>query len=392
MRPQRQIVYFATAMSLVNLGDTLLYVILPTYYTHLGLIPFQVGILLSVNRWVRLATNHLVEYGYRRYPSDLWLLGAFFLGSLACTIYGFATAFFLFLLARIGWGIAYSLLRQAGIMHVVSCSAEKALAEQMGYFTGINALWRTSGLFLGGLCHDMLGFAVTFIGLGILSLLSLPLARLSQRSSSMAVRSAGGGKEGKGRRSFVCFGIVMGLVGGGMIFSTLGLILKTNFGDSFSLAGFAVGAATVTGLVMAMRQLFDGLGGPILGAVMDRFGRDRAIGWLFLSGAGLLFLTGLQATILGLVALILMYFICATALYTVLYAQSGQRGSRAVASFATAMDLGMSVGPLIGWGIAQFGLPLSSIFMTCAFFYAVGAAVAFRTLKDRWRGGVPISS
>jgi predicted MFS family arabinose efflux permease len=383
MRPQRQIVYFATAMSLVNLGDTLFYVVVPTYYTHLGLIPFQVGILLSVNRWIRLATNHLVEYGYRRYPSDLWLLGAFFLGSVVCTVYGFAATFFVFLVARVGWGIAYSLLRQAGIMNVVSCSSEKDLAEQMGYFTGINALWRTSGLFLGALCHDVLGFAVTFIGLGILSLLSLPLGRQSQKRPKREDRHAVAGQERKGTWSFVCFGTAMGLVGGGMIFSTLGLVLKTKFGGTVSLAGFAVGAATVTGLVMGMRQFIDGLGGPFLGAFMDRIGRERAIGWLFLAGSGLLFLVGLQSSILGLVALITMYFMSATALYTVLYAQAGQSGPRAVASFATAMDLGMSIGPMIGWGIAQFELPLSSIFMTCAFFYGVGAAVAFRTLAER---------
>ncbi len=386
MRPRREIVYFATAMSLVNLGDTLFYVIVPTYYTHLGLLPFQVGILLSVNRWVRLATNHLVEYGYRRYPSDLWLLGAFFLGSAVCTVYGFAATFTLFLLARIGWGIAYSLLRQAGIMRVVSCSSEKDLAEQMGYFTGINALWRTSGLFLGALCHDVLGFAATFIGLGILSLLSLPLGRQSQKRRERTDRHAGAGREQQGTWSFVCFGIVMGLVGGGMIFSTLGLVVKTHFGDTISVAGFAVGAATVTGFVMGMRQFMDGLGGPVFGALMDRMGRERAIGWLFLSGSGLLFLVGFQSTLLGLVALIILYFVCATALYTVLYALAGQSGPRAVASFATAMDLGMSIGPMIGWGIAQFEFPLSTIFATCASFYAVGAAVAFRTLERRRKG------
>ena len=63
------------------------------------------GILLSVNRCVRLGTNHLAEYCYRRYPSDLWLLGAFLLGSITCTVYGIATFFLLFLIARIGWGI-----------------------------------------------------------------------------------------------------------------------------------------------------------------------------------------------------------------------------------------------------------------------------------------------
>lgn len=387
-RPQRQIVYFATAMSLVNLGDTLFYVIIPTYYTHLGLIPFQVGILLSVNRWVRLATNHLAEYSYRRYPSDLWILGAFFLGAVVCTIYGLATTFILFLLARTGWGIAYSFLRQAGVMHVVSCSSEKGLTEQMGYLTGINALWRTSGIFLGGLCHDHFGFTATFVGVGILSFLALPLNRLSRKQEAMPNRRARTGKESGRNGALICFGIVMGVVGGGMIVSTLGLVLKTRVGESFYLAGFLVGIATLTGFVMAMRHLIDGVGGPILGAIVDRIGRGRAIAGLFLLGSSLLLVTGLQENIVGLVVVIMLYFTCATALYMSLYAQAGQNGPRSIAAFATAIDFGMSVGPLIAWGIAQFRLPLSSIFFTGSALYAVGAVVAFRSLS---RFSLPLS-
>ncbi len=280
-RPKLQIIYFATAMSLVNLGDTLFYVIVPTYYTELGLIPFQVGILLSVNRWIRLATNYPVEYCYRCHPSDLWLLGAFTLGSITCMLYGIADSFLLFLLARIGWGITYSFLRQAGIMHVVSVSTERTLAEQMGYFTGINSLWRTSGLLLGALCHDLLGFTRTFMGIGILSLISLPLIRMSQRHSKLSGKAAAPAS-GKGRHGeFFCLGAVMGLVGGGMITSTLGLVLKTTYGDSFALAGIVVGAATLTGFVMAMRHLIDGVVGPVLGAVADRVGHSRTTGMLF---------------------------------------------------------------------------------------------------------------
>jgi MFS family permease len=256
----------------------------------------------------------------------------------------------------------------------------------MGYFTGINSLWRTSGLFLGALGHDLLGFSKTFVGIGILSLISLPLIRMSQR------RSKASGEEvapvsGKGRHGiFFCLGAVMGLVGGGMITSTLGLVLKAKFGDSFAFAGIVVGAATLTGFVMSMRHLIDGLVGPVLGAVADRVGRSRSIGTLFLLGSGLLVLLGVQENMTVLIVVITAYFICATALYTVLYAQSGQSGSRAVASFATAMDLGMSIGPMIGWGIAQFSLPLSSIFMIAALVYAVGAAVSFGMLGRSPRG------
>ena len=49
----------ATAFSL--LGDQVLYSVLPVYYQSFGLVPIQVGILLSANRWIRLGTNELAH-------------------------------------------------------------------------------------------------------------------------------------------------------------------------------------------------------------------------------------------------------------------------------------------------------------------------------------------
>jgi hypothetical protein len=49
------LVALATAFSL--LGDQLLYSVLPSHYTALGLLPYQVGLLLSANRWIRLLTK-----------------------------------------------------------------------------------------------------------------------------------------------------------------------------------------------------------------------------------------------------------------------------------------------------------------------------------------------
>jgi len=41
------------------LGDTFLYTVLPVSAARLGVTPLMVGILFSVNRWIRLFTNPL---------------------------------------------------------------------------------------------------------------------------------------------------------------------------------------------------------------------------------------------------------------------------------------------------------------------------------------------
>ena len=379
--PPLPVFYISTALSLVTLGDSLLYTILPSYYPLLGLAPLQVGILLSVNRWIRLATNHMAEQCYRRYPSDLWLILAFFMGSVVTAMYGIAKMFIIFLGARILWGISFSFIRQAGIMTAVESGSEAHLGERLGYYRGISAMWHTSGMLLGGLSHDVFGFTITLVGLSILSLVAVPLGALSQKGLRRLKKPLAKVVPGKGDVRVICCGFAVGLVGGGMLMSTLGLILKEQVGESFLVAGYSIGVVTLTGLILGLRWFIDGIGSPILGAIADRTGRQRSITFFFLLGAVTLIVVAVYSKPILLIPFILIFFICGTTLYTLLSAQAAQSGSRSVASFATAMDLGMSVGPLIGWSIAQFGLPTNFIFISSSAIYMIGA-ISYPSSKE----------
>ncbi|MFC1886501.1 hypothetical protein ACFLZM_05540 [Thermodesulfobacteriota bacterium] len=48
--PDRSVILVAGAVAFSLLGDQALYAILPIHFKTLGLFPYQVGILLSVNR------------------------------------------------------------------------------------------------------------------------------------------------------------------------------------------------------------------------------------------------------------------------------------------------------------------------------------------------------
>jgi predicted MFS family arabinose efflux permease len=377
-RPPLPIFYISTALALTTLGDSLLYTILPSYYSHLGLIPFQVGILLSVNRWIRLATNHVAEFCYRRYPSDLWLIAAFFMGSVVTAMYGIAHLFITFLVARILWGISYSFIRQAGIMTAVKSGSEAHLGERMGYYRGINAMWRTSGVLLGGLSHDLFGFALTLITVSIISFLSVPLGALSQKGLKRLEKPLANDAPGKGDPTVIFCGFIVGLVGAGMIISTLGLILKERVGESFAIAGYFMGVVTLTGIIIGLRWFIDGVGNPILGVIADRIGRERSITLIFLAGAASLIIAAIHQRPIPLAILVLIFFTCGNALYTLLSAQAGQNGPRSVASFATAMDLGMAVGPLIGWSIAQLEFTTQNIFLVGGIIYIIGAIISLK--------------
>jgi MFS family permease len=376
--PPLPVFYISTGLSLVTLGDSLLYTILPSYYPFLGLAPLQVGILLSANRWIRLATNHMAEYCYRRYSSDLWLLLAFFMGSVVTAMYGIAKMFFILLIARILWGISFSFIRQAAVMTAVESGPEAHIGERVGYYRGISATWHTLGVFIGGMCHDVFGFTFTLVGLSILSLVAVPLGALSQKGVKLIKKPLTNDVPGKGDDTVICCGFAVGLIGGGMIVSTLGLVLREKIGESFAIAGYSIGVVTLTGIILGLRWFIDGIGSPVLGAIADRMGRERSTTILFSLGAVTLIVIAPYPTITLLIPLIVLFFICGTTLYTLLSALAGERGARAVASLATAMDFGMAIGPLIGWGIAQLGLPTNLIFISSGAVYMIGAVISLR--------------
>ena len=375
--PPLPVFNISTAVALSVFGDAALYTILPSYYPHIGLIPFQVGIILSINRWIRLASNHMAERFCRRYPSDFWLIFALFAGSVATAIYGVAYTFVIFLGARILWGISYSFIRQISIIITAKSGPEYHLGERMGYYRGISAMWIAAGIFLAGIGHGRFGFTFTLITLSILSLISLPLGALSQRGVKILAESFPRPLSGKGDYRISLLGFANGVVGPGMIMSTIGFILKEQVGEFFEVAGFSIGVVTMTGTFLGLRWVLMGIGAPVLGNVADRLGRRLFIYVGFMVGALDLLITGIYLRPILLIFCLLIFFLCEITLYPLLTALASQYGTRAVASFVTAVDFGMASGPLIGWSIGQAGIHAKYILIVGGIIYVSCAIISF---------------
>ena len=119
--PPRPVLLVSAATAASLLGDQVLYSVLPVYYAELGLVPLQVGILLSANRWIRLATNYLAHVLTERLGSHRTLfVGAFALGSLTTAAYTVTGVFLVLLTARVAWGLAWSFIRHLGVLHIMS--------------------------------------------------------------------------------------------------------------------------------------------------------------------------------------------------------------------------------------------------------------------------------
>ena len=376
MKSRRNVALVGGATAFSLLGDQALYSILPTYYQELGLLPIQVGILLAANRFVRVFINHGVERLAHRY-SPSWLLGgALAGGALLSAVYAVLPIFSVLLIARVLWGVCWSIIRQIGTTTVVASVEAGQLGRSMGLYSVLTRIGSVSGNFIGALGHDLIGFTGVLLVFALVSGLAVPLGPLARRTLPRPeVDKPRVGADGVAGWGLLFGGFTLGFVGYGMIMSSLGLVLKEAIGPGLNIAGLFIGVATLTGALMSSRWLVD-LTAPLLGAFSDRVGRRTAGTVFFVAGAGALGLAALAVELVSLGASVLLFFFCAAGAGVVMGAEAGSRGSRAVASYATASDAGACVGPLLAWTMPELQLPTVLIFVWGAVFYAIAGIVA----------------
>ncbi len=339
------------------MGDMTTYAVLPVHFEELGLVPFEVGLLLSVNRWVRLLTNHVARRTLERTHPALPLAGALALGALIAAFYGTGPRFWPFLLARMLWGLCWSFIRHAGVTISVGAAGSGRAGRTLGTFNGIVQLGFIAGTLAGGLLYDTLGRFQAFLLLALVSATAVPFGA-GGASSGMQPRAGGEPARGagsvRGDLPLLAQGFLATCVGTGLIMSTVGYVLKTAFGASVTIAGIALGMATVNALLIALRYAIDSAGSPLLGRVIDAVGHRKAAAAAFLFAAvALLAAAGLGPSPL-LIPLVVLFFASMAACGLALQVAASLRGPRSYARYVSAWDLGGAVGPLLGWAGIQY--------------------------------------
>ena len=345
--PARPVLLVSAATAASLLGDQVLYSVLPVYYAELGLVPLQVGILLSANRWIRLATNYLAHVLTERLGSHRTLfVAAFALGSLTTAAYTVTGVFLVLLAARVAWGLAWSFIRHLGVLHIMSDTPVGSEGRIMGYYNGISRLGSVAGLFGGALLVDLLSFVPALWLLAAVSAVSVPLAAASMSGGHRFVAHLPKTRGPvAGPRAFLILALILGAVGPGFVMSTLGAV----FGSHVERGSWGVSAATLTGGLLALRFGLDSVAAPWLGGLTDRFGvRAMAAGFFAVGGLSLL-LAARSEDALMIAMLVMVFFVCGTALQAGIAGTASRFGSAYFSRYVTAADLGSACGPLLGW-------------------------------------------
>lgn len=321
-------------IAVAMIGDTLLYAVLPLYHDEFGVSLAMVGVLLSLNRWIRLFANSgVAAIGERVGPHALMVMSA--IGSVvSTTLYGLIDSEAVQVAARILWGVSYASLNLSTLAYAVSdrANAGKRVGASRAAIGVVQAMSLVGGAWLA----LQAGPRSVFLIFGGLTLIALAAALALPRLP----------REVTDRRPFrlplphrlETWGFLLGFTTDGVFLLTLAFLLK----DSITW----VAPVMATAILLALRWLVEITTGPLGGWIGDRFGARRISivnGVLLVSGFVLI---ALGHELLGALVVVMTRGLYNT-LVPVLVLERGKSSVlSSQASYSTWRDFGAAVGPL----------------------------------------------
>lgn len=372
-----------TAISL--LGNEMLLIVLPIYWKFFGLESmWQVGVLLSVNRFVRIPINSLVGWCYHKISKRTGVLIAVVLAAISTYSYGVLKGFWLLLMMRIVWGVAWSFLRLGGYLTVISCSDRKSSGQLIGLYNGLWGLGSLFGMLIGGFLSDLIGITFITTTFAILAILTIPFVM------KFIPRHISGGNVEKvatvsimkdvQHRKVLFNGLLVAFVVYGIFFTTISKVMESHLSSDVMFLGLSLGAAAIAGVVQSIKMGLDPFIAPAIGKWSDlKAGNVPLLTFALLAGA--IFFTVIPFVQSLSLFFILIFALQITATFLITTSDSlaadlakGQASVRTMTYYTLFSDLGAALGPLLSFIVLDFiGLSwlywMTSLLLFIAFLY-----------------------
>ncbi len=359
----RQVIVISLITAACLIGDSMLYIVLPVHFSVAGLNSlWEVGIILSVNRLVRLPLNPAVGWLYRRISDRTGIFIATVLATITTLGYAVADGFVMWLVLRCLWGVSWTLLRLGGFYCILNVSSESNRGYFMGLYNGLYRIGSLAGMLAGGILADWLGFSLTAYIFGactgltiVLGLVFVPRGAVGASDAPAREQTLFGLWKDGAVLWVMATGLVVALIYQGLYAATLSQLIQIHLGGSLALFGAAIGATTLGGVLQATRWGWEPWLAPWFGTLSDRrFGR-RAVMVASLSvGVAAFGLVSLSLPVALWFAVLLVIQLVGTSLTTVSDAVASDaasvRGGRAFMMwYSFAVDLGAALGPIIAY-------------------------------------------
>jgi MFS family permease len=394
----RVLVPAGIAIILSLTGDQTLYATLATQADVVGITLTAVGIMLGVNRLIRIPGNPIggivVDRFGRRWPFIMGML----LGAISTASYSLGHGFWIMLAGRVLWGLSWILIW----ISMLSIILDITVPANRGRITGIvqmcYLLGQAASALAGGFLVDALGFRPALLvcalatGVGMLAVLvGLPetAPRRSERprwSLQAAIPAGRAVLSGTGAGILVvaCMYMVTNFAGNGVVMSSVSLLLKERFGDHLALGGLTVGIASLSGVLLGVRAFLGMLAGPLAGRLSDSpRGRWGMIASGFVVGIAGFLLLALDLALPAIAGGIALVAIAGGMLLPTLAAQAGdltrpENQGRVMGLYATGGDVGSAAGPFVAYALAP-SIGLGAAYLICAGLF-IAALVAIPLL------------
>lgn len=392
MDTRTQVIRLALVTAVALLGDSFIYIALPLFWQEAGLESlWQVGILLSINRLIRLPLHPLVAWLYSKVTTrtGLWLaLSLAFLTTAGC---GLVHSFAGWLLLRAAWGVAWTLLRQGTYLRIYEISSASNRGYLNGLFNGYYRLGSLFGMAAGGILCEWFTYGQVLL---LFAALMLPvvgfLHRLSGDEQSSTIKSGSlsassfnfrNGAHPRARSFTLGWGsrevavlvtsLLVALIYQGMFTSTISKLVETHLGDEVTIGDWLLGAGSVAGIVQGLRWSWEPWVAPWIGRMADGAGeRSLLFPIILFTGSGLFLGMLLLVPKLIWLMLIIGVLFTATLASTLLDALMAERLSREnkltfLPTYTLAVDLGAALGPLVGFWLPELLLLSGAACLLC---------------------------
>ncbi|MEB3103835.1 MFS transporter [Ferviditalea candida] len=397
MANKRQIIIISLITAACLLGDSMLYIAMPVHYKEMGLTSlWEVGLLLSVNRLVRLPLNPLIGWLYQKIHIRTGIMIAVVLTFVTTSSYSLLHQFWLLFIMRSVWGAAWTLLRLGAYFTILQTSTPTTRGSLMGTYNGLFRLGSLFGMLLGGMIADLYGVDAAAVSFAIAALAVLPFTAFLCPTSipaSANYRLIDGSVpywKSPGIWWTLASGMIIAMLYQGMFTATLSHFIEGYNPGNYVIWGWTLGAASLAGILQAVRWVWEPFLAPWFGRLSDRTGSSRKLFVLTLLLAAVLFAIVSVHMPLWLWLLILLGIqLTATILTTVMDAlavdaATRQQKAAAMTSYSVATDLGAALGPTLGY-LSDSAIGTRCLYMTAA---ALLLAMAIRWYRP-WKESEP---
>lgn len=384
---KRSLIAFSAATAVCLTGDSFLYVALPLYFKEVGLTAlWQVGLLLAINRLIRIPLNPWISRLYHRLPIKLGMLLAIGLAAIVTTGYAFAETFLFWCILRLIWGISWSFLRIGGLLALVDLNGSHDHGKWVGMYNGIVRIGSFFGMAGGGVLVWIIGFRETsFIFAVVISIsfivmwfTKLPVRppdnMIDVKTSSISIRNDLG--------FYVLAGFLIALLSQGIFTSSFSYIMAYHYGNQLSLFGTIVDLAAIAGTIQAVRWLWEPFVAVAAGKSADKSGPiARGILPITILTAimGILLLISAPLVLWVLFAVLyMMGFSWLTTLMDVRAASVNKAVAHSFIGIYTMWsDIGAAIGPIIVYLAFSFNGGMIAVFILSAIIL-VGLGVKWK--------------